>query len=248
MKNNLRFKHLIALVFLCMAVFGLMENIKGTLIPPIREQFGVDYSTIGLMLFISSFGYLLSTLIGGMAAEKFGEKAILMFAFIVLTASAALFYLTNSFPMTVALLLLNSAGFGCIEVAVNSLGARIFIRNAAVMMNITHLFYGLGSTISPKYAGHILARSLPWNYVFTITLAILIPVLIYLAFLRFPETPKEKKEVKFPIARMMKDRIILLITGALGFSLVAEIGMANWLVNFLQEVRGNECGDQVPHI
>ena len=74
MKNNLRFKHLIALVFLCMAVFGLMENIKGTLIPPIREQFGVDYSTIGLMLYISSFGYLLSTLIGGMALKNLARK------------------------------------------------------------------------------------------------------------------------------------------------------------------------------
>lgn len=182
MKKNTQLKHLIVLVFLCMAIFGFIENIKGTLIPSIRVQFGVDYSSIGMMLLISSFGYLLATLIGGLAADKLGKKVIIVFGFIVLIAAAVLFYLANSFPVTVALLFLISAGFGCIEVAVNSLGAQIFIRNAAVMMNLTHLFYGLGSSISPKYAGGILARNLPWNYVYTITLAILVPGLIYLVF------------------------------------------------------------------
>ena len=55
MKRNFEYKHLIVLVFLCMAIFGFIENMKGTLIPSIRQQFGVDYSAIGLMLFISSF-------------------------------------------------------------------------------------------------------------------------------------------------------------------------------------------------
>lgn len=238
MKKNTQLKHLIVLVFLCMAIFGFIENIKGTLIPSIRVQFGVDYSSIGMMLLISSFGYLLATLIGGLAADKLGKKVIIVFGFIVLIAAAVLFYLANSFPVTVALLFLISAGFGCIEVAVNSLGAQIFIRNAAVMMNLTHLFYGLGSSISPKYAGSMLAKNLPWNYVYTITLAILVPGLIYLAFLRFPEASIDEKENKFPIAQMIRDKKIWLIIGTLGFCNTADIGLANWLVNFLQAVRG----------
>ena len=49
MKKNTQLKHLIVLVFLCMAIFGFIENIKGTLIPSIRVQFGVDYSSIGMI-------------------------------------------------------------------------------------------------------------------------------------------------------------------------------------------------------
>ena len=238
MKRNFEYKHLIVLVFLCMAIFGFIENMKGTLIPSIRQQFGVDYSAIGLMLFISSFGYLIATLISGLVADKLGKKAILMFGFIVLIAATALFYQANSFTATIVLLLMISTGFGCVEVAVNSLGAQIFVRNAAVMMNMTHLFFGLGSTISPKYAGSMLARNIPWNFIYTTTLALLIPALIYMAFLRFPETPDDENNVKFPINQMLKDKRIWLIMGTLGFCLIAEIGIANWLVNFLQEVRG----------
>ena len=112
MKNNRKYKHLIVLVFLCMAVFGFIENLKGTLIPSIRSQFGVDYSAIGIMLLIPSCGYLLATLTGGLAADKLGKKAILMFGFIILTVAAALFYVANSFPVTVVLLLMVSIGFG----------------------------------------------------------------------------------------------------------------------------------------
>ncbi|NLU36022.1 MAG: MFS transporter [Clostridiales bacterium] len=238
MKKKLEHKPLIVLVFLCMAVFGLIDNLKGTLLPSIRLEFGVDYSAIGTMLFAASLGYLLASLVSGIAADRLGKKTILMFGFVLLIGATALFYVAKSFPVTVLLLLMISTGFGCVEVAVNSLGAQIFVTNAAVMMNMTHLFYGLGSSISPKYAGTMLARSLPWNYIYTITLAILIPGLIYMAFLRFPKTPEEESNNKMPAAQMLKSKKVWLIVATLGFCTVAELGMANWLVNFLQEVRG----------
>lgn len=237
MKENLKNKYLIILVFLCMAIFGFIENIKGTVIPSIRHQFGIDYSSIGIMLLISSFGYLFATLIGGFIADRLGKKTILIFGFIILIAAVVLFYITNSFPMTIILLLMISAGFGCFEVVVNSLGAQIFIRNSAVMMNLTHFFYGLGSSTSPKYAGFMLVRNVSWNYVYTTTLIILIPVLIYLMFLHFPEKPHDANEIRLPVSNIVKDKRIWLIIGALGFCTVIEAGMANWLVNFLQEVR-----------
>ena len=238
MKDNLKYKHLIVLIFLCMAIFGFIENIKGTIIPSIRNQFAVDYSSIGIMLLISSFGYLISTLVSGLVADRLGKKVILIIGFIFVISAAILFYYTNSFAMTVILLLLISAGFGCFEVVINSLGAQIFVTNSAVMMNLTHLFYGLGSSISPKYAGSMLVRSVSWNHVYTTTLVILVPVLIYLVFLRFPETNKDSANNKLPIGQMVKDKKIWLIVGTLGFCGVLEMGMANWLVNFLQEVRG----------
>jgi fucose permease len=84
----------------------------------------------------------------------------------------------------------------------------------------------------------MLVRSVSWNHVYTTTLVILVPVLIYLVFLRFPETNKDSANNKLPIGQMVKDKKIWLIVGTLGFCGVLEMGMANWLVNFLQEVRG----------
>lgn len=236
--SNKKYKFLIVLVFLCMAVFGFIENFKGTLIPSIRSQFGVDYGAIGIMLLVSSFGYIFATLIGGLVADRLGKKSILMFGYILLIAAAALFYTANSFTMTVVLMLLISTGFGCMEVGVNSLGAQIFLVNSAVMMNLTHLFYGLGSTVSPKYVGTVLARNLPWNYAYAFSLVILVPSLIYLAFLRFPQTSEEDKNGKLPITQLVRNKKIWLLVGTLGFCTVAELGTANWLVNFLQEARG----------
>lgn len=74
MKNNMKYKHLIVLAFLCIAIMGFIESIKGMLIPSIRSQFGVNYSAIGMMLLISSFGYLFATLFSGLVADKLGKK------------------------------------------------------------------------------------------------------------------------------------------------------------------------------
>ena len=148
------------------------------------------------MLFAASLGYLLASLVSGIAADRLGKKTILMFGFVLLIGATALFYVAKSFPVTVLLLLMISTGFGYVEVAVNSLGAQIFVTNAAVMMNMTHLFYGLGSSISPKYAGTMLARSLPWNYIYTITLAILIPDLSIWLFCVFQKRLKRRAIIK----------------------------------------------------
>jgi fucose permease len=72
---------LIAAVYGVMFIFGFAENLKGMAVPPIRHEFGVDFSAIGIMIFCSSLGYFLACLAGGnaLAGHIFDKNAAIMF-------------------------------------------------------------------------------------------------------------------------------------------------------------------------
>lgn len=227
---------IIILAYLIMAVFGFFMNLKGPVIPSVRMGFNVNYSSIGFMILMTDVGYMIATFFGGIAAEKFGIKSILIFGFIVVILSALSMKFINAFSLYVIIMFFITLGMGCFEIGLNSLGARVFITNAAVMMNLMHLFYGVGSTISPKYAGWLLAEGISWRSVYLYSLAILLIVLVFLLVTPFPEKKEEHINSKIPFKKIVSDKKLWLFSGVLGFCIVSEIAVGNWLINFLQVI------------
>jgi fucose permease len=168
---------------------------------------------------------------------------VLIFGFLLTILACISFIFTKSFIAVVILFFLVNAGFGCFEVAVNSLGAQIFVRNSAVMMNLMHLFYGLGSSAGPKYAGWILIRDIPWQYTYFYSLILIVSVFIFLCFSSFPQRKLEDSRNKASFKDLISSKKIWLFVGVLGFCEVIELGTGNWLVNFLQQVRGMDAGN-----
>jgi len=234
MKKNVA---LIILAFLMMATFGFITNIKGVVLPSIKDYFSITYGQIGLMLFIASLGFTLATFLGGLAGDKYGQKKVLLVGFLLLGLGMALMPLAESFYFLVMIMFINNIGMGTIEIGVNSLGAKIFLKNTAVMMNLLHLFYGVGATIGPKYTGWLLANNFKWQNTYFYTLALIATIFIYLLFSNFPEQENTNRNLKIPIKVMARDNKIWLFSAVLGFIVVLEMGIGNWLVNFLQEVR-----------
>ncbi|MFP4662712.1 MAG: MFS transporter [Halanaerobiales bacterium] len=234
-----RYRHtaLIVLAFLMMAAFGFITNIKGVVLPSIREYFSVSYGQLGLMLFIASLGFTIATFLGGLAGDKYGQKKVLMTGFFILGTAMALMPLVESFYLFVFIMFLSNLGMGTIEIGVNSLGARIFLKNTAIMMNLLHLFYGLGATVGPKYTGWMLVNNFKWQSAYFYTIILLAAIFIYLTFSSFPEKESTVNNIKIPFREMIRDSKIWLFAAVLGFAVVLEMGIGNWLVNFLQEVR-----------
>lgn len=225
---------LIILAYLIMTVFGFLMNLRGPIIPAIKGEFSVSYSSIGLMFLLTDIAYMLATFFGGIAGEKFGIKKILVFSFVIIILSVMSMNLVNSFTLFVLILFFITIGVGCFEIGLNALGARVFTVNAAVMMNLLHLFYGVGSIIGPKYSGWLLSINISWRGVYLYSLIVLFAVLLFLLATPFSEKKEERQAVKIPFKKLASDKRIWLLAGVLGFCIVAELGIANWMINFLQ--------------
>lgn len=235
--NNKGYKTLIAIAYLCMITFGLIETLKGAVIPSIRAEFAVDYTHIGQMLFVASLGYLIATFFGGMLIEKYGLKKMFIFGTSVVLISTGLFSVMPVFYSVVATYLLLGIGLGCFEVGVNTLGAKVFVKNEAMMMNFLHLFFGLGAAIAPRYASAFIEGGSSWKTIYLTVTILALLLLIIILFTKFPETSVDKVEKSFSVRELAKSSKVWLIAIILGLFVMMESGMQNWLVNYLQEAR-----------
>jgi fucose permease len=229
---------LFAVAFASMILFGFVENVKGTAIPPIRDTFHVTYADIGIMLFCGSFGYLTATFLGGQAGDRFGLKPVLAAGYGLILLAALGMAVSDSFALTCVLMFLINAGFGSLEVGVNSLGARIFLRNTALLMNLTHFFYGVGSMAGPAYAARMLEAGQTWGVTYAIAAS---PVLIAFAiilFARFPAVTAHHVAQRRSLRDIAASGKVWLFVAVISLFVVVEIGTGNWLVSFLRDAHG----------
>jgi fucose permease len=225
---------LVAVAFGSMLLFGFVENIKGAVIPSIREMFQVSYASVGVMLFIGSAGYLTATFLGGLAGDRFGQKRVIGTGYLLILLAGLGMALAASFAQVCVLMFVLNAGFGCLEVGVNSLGARIFLRNSALMMNLTHFFYGVGSMGGPAYAAGMLVNDTPWGRIYALAVFAVVVVLLVLLLARFPSSAERQKEQRLSIRQVAATGKVWLFVLVISLLVIVEVGIGNWLVSYLR--------------
>lgn len=220
-----------------MIMLGFINNMRGTLIPPIRDFFIVSYSNIGVMLMASTFGFMSATFFGGLAASHFGLKKVIAFGFLAAAFSIFTMGYINSFLYLIFLMTLLGIGLGSVEIGANSLGAKIFVEKSGMMMNMLHLFFGVGASIGPRYAGWLLSLGFEWHQVYLTALILIIALLLFLFFTKFPLEIENHKKDNVPVKKIIKEKKVWLFAAVLGSGVVAEIAIGSWLVNFLHVER-----------
>ena len=225
---------LVTVAFGSMLLFGFVENIKGAVIPSIRDTFQVSYASIGVMLFIGSAGYLSATFLGGLAGDRYGLKRVIGAGYVLILLAGLGMMLARSFPVVCILMYLLNAGFGCLEVGVNSLGARIFLRNSALMMNLTHFFYGVGSMAGPEYSARMLVSGQPWGNIYALAAVVVVVVIVVLLVTHFPSVEEHRAQQRLSLRQVAANRKVWLFVTVISLLVVVELGTGNWLVSYLR--------------
>ena len=243
---------LFLLLFGTMLLFGLIENIKGVSYPLIKTEFRASWEQQGFMVSMLSVAYVSFSIIAGIFLGRFGIKPSFLFGFAALSAGLLAVFFMPGFFSTAAALFLVFAGFGFFEVGINALASRLFITRAALLMNLLHSFYGIGSIIGPKAAGIIAGNGGPgWRYVYLFSLPLTLVLFIPSIFTRFPE------ETRFPETGAEADKanagggrthksffdalrspMVWLFSVTLGLAVIVEMNGPNWGPLYFQDIYG----------
>ncbi|WP_438433007.1 MFS transporter [Gorillibacterium sp. sgz500922] len=227
-------------VFVGFLVFGFSENIKGPAIPRIQFDFRLNEQQLGSLLSLNALGYLLACSFTGFLVRRLGIKAVSLLAFGSMALSGVLIAVSRTYPAFSASYFLMYIGNGMLEIALAILAARIFVKNTGTMMNLSHFFYGLSSTVAPLLASGLMSMSLggftlDWRGMYLIMLSLSVLPMLPALFSRFPGDTPEEKEQRPPISSLLRDRTLLLITLVLTFGVISELSIGGWLVNFLEK-------------
>ena len=240
MSANKTSKLLFFILFGAMILFGYIENIKGVSFPLIKTEFGIPYEQQGILVSVLSLSYVLFCFIGGILIGSIGVKKSYIVGFVFMIAGLTGTFFLPSFLSVAAALFVIFAAFGLFEVTVNALATQLFVARAALLMNLLHFFYGVGSTLSPRAAG-ALAAAHGWRMVYLLSIPLVLLFFITAFFTRFPKqegaeqgAAESAKKISFFTA--LKTPMVWFFAVSLGLMIAVELCSANWSGLYFQDV------------
>lgn len=232
----------LATIFIGFIIFGFSENIKGPAIPRIQFDFSLNEGQLGTLLSLNALGYLIACTFTAFLTRVWGIKIVTVTAFAVMIASGIFIYFSHSYPLFSSSYFLMYIGNGMLEIALAILGARIFVKNTGTMMNLTHGFYGLSSTVAPLIATGMMSvtvfgHTLDWRGMYLVMLSLSILPILSALLSSFPGDETALHE-RIPMRTLVRDPALWFMVAILTFGVISELAVGGWLVNFLEKAYG----------
>lgn len=255
MKSNTLIVVLILLIFF---VISFLTNILGPIIPDIIQSFHLSIGLAGFLPFAFFVAYGVMSIPSGILVEKYREKRVLVWAFVLAFAGALLFALVPGFSVSLLSLFLIGIGMAMLQVVINPL-LRVAGGEANFAFNsvLAQLFFGGASFLSPllysylvqhvhsgptdsaliRLFNQLVPADLKWvslYWVFAVT-ALLMVVIIGLV--RFPDVAlkdDERIDTGKAFSDLLGNRTVWLFFFGIFAYVGTEQGVANWISKFLQ--------------
>lgn len=228
-------KYMIFATFFAMLIMAITDSTKGILIPTFKETFNVSDTTIGTFLMLGSLSYVASTYFGSILCSKLGQKRIIMLGMTIAGFSFLATAFSQSFTHIMIGYVVITVGIAFIAIGMNTLIPLVKVTYLGLLMNLLHFFYGVGSTITQRVTGYLVFEGISWRYIFMAYFGLYVLSFLIYAFVKAPAdhtVSKEKKKGSIP-----DKGLLILFCASLGFYVAAEMQTANWLLNYLKEVR-----------
>lgn len=244
MRKSILTPLLTAAAFYSFFVFGFSDNIKGPTLSAMKAELGVNDAQAGTIFMGAYIGFLIATTFTGLLAERLGKKGVLVLAALCLAGGV---WGYGSFSAVAGLALAMAVlglGQGATELGANAVIVDLHAARSGSYLNLLAVFHGLGSMLAPLYAAWLLQSGQSWREVYRWSSLLAVVMLLTFVLLRFPANTAPRSS----LIRWADLRRVALRDGvgwfylAIGLYVATEIGLATWLVEFLQKNRAASVG------
>lgn len=253
-KNN----WLVVLIMFVFFVISFLTNILGALNQKVSDSFTLTETMAGLLPFAFFIAYGVMSIPFGFMVERFGEKRIMITAFIFAFAGALVFAVFPVFNVFVISLFTIGAGMAALQVVINPL-LRVSGGEANYAFNsvLGQLVFGLASFISPQMYSYFVVNidkgnvskpliglmsalvpaNMSWVSVYWAFAAIAILVGVVIFLVRFPKVELQEDEKvgsKASFMELIKNKYVILYFLGIFMYVGSEQGISYWLSKFLK--------------
>jgi len=255
MKSNTFIVILILFIFF---VISFLSNILGPIIPDISNSFDLSLGWAGFLPFAFFVSYAVASIPAGILVEKYREKRVLLWAFMLAFVGALLFAIMPTFTIALVSLFIIGLGMAMLQVVINPLlrvagGEPNFAFNSVM----GQLFFGGASFISPMLYSYfvlnvhsnpdpnfiistlnnLVPADLKWVSVYWTFAIIAILMVVIIWFVRFPEVvlkDDERIDTGKAFKELLANKYVWLFFLGIFSYVGTEQGIANWTSKFLQ--------------
>lgn len=238
MKGKIQKSNIFVIIFIfaIMLMNAAAENVRGVFIPLFKRDFLINNTEIGFMLMISSAAYIAFSYIGGILCEKVGQKRVFLLGLTSMVVSLIILSFANNFFIVIVGMFIMNIGLSLVSIAINTLIPVLFLSFQAIIMNLTHFCYGLGSTVTQRATGILVFNGMDWRRIYLVEALLFFTLLVLLTFVKIPIYSREKTSNKTKSSDILKNKVVYFYMAALGFYVFAETSTGNWLVNYIEKL------------
>jgi MFS transporter, FHS family, L-fucose permease len=258
-----RNRYMVAIVFLTFFVMSLLTNILGPIVPDIINSFKVSLAAAAFLPFSFFIAYGVLSIPAGFLVERFGEKPVMIAAFLVGTAGSLSFAFHPSYGVAVVSLFVMGSAMATLQTAINPLlrvagGEEHFAFNSA----FAQLVFGSASFLSPYMYSYLVLNlgneraggnrlleilasvtpaALPWASMYWIFAVFTLAMVLLLFFSRFPRvelTADEQAGSLQTYGSLFRKPMVWAFFLCVFAYVGSEQGTANWISEFLLKYHG----------
>lgn len=220
--------------------FGAITNVAGAIVPKIKSTYDVSGSASTLLASIFFVAYGLMSVPFGALIDKKGKKFTLVLGSLITTLGVFIFASIPGYFVNMVAMFLCGVGITAIQVAANPLVKDIsnpekYTRNLTLFM----VLFGVGSTIAPYIVTLVKSLGFSWNYTYWIFTVISLIMLFSLAIPKYPQEQRSKirdQGSEKGLINLLKEPLMLLYTLAIFLYVGVEVGIANNIGLFLEDI------------
>jgi len=218
--------------FISFITLGLFASILGPTLPNLAENTSTSLSDIGLLFTARSLGYIIGSLQGGRAFDRFPGHILLASILIILGSVISFIPLVNWIWILIALIFLLGIGEAILDVGVNLLIVWKYRGKAGPFLNALHFCFGIGAFLSPILVAQAILITGEINWAFWFLSFFAFPIALW--FLQ-PKSPKPTNN-NCSNHRDQKNLFFVVIVATL-FTLYvgAEVSYGGWIFTFTTE-------------
>ena len=250
-----------ALILLVLAGFitvSFITNLLGPIFPELISDFSIGLMLAGFFPFAFFIAYGVMSIPAGLLIERYGERAMLRFAYSLSTLSCLLFIALPHFAVAMLSLFCLGLAMSILQVAMNPL-LRFAAGSAhySFMAVLGQLLFGLAAAITPLIYQKLTALSsdswlapvlqllpptMPWLSLYLLFAVLCLLMLLWLWWLPFPpsnsQLPKEEsaRNMLGKQWSLLKNRTVQKYFLAIFCYVALEQGIANSMAVYLQQV------------
>jgi MFS transporter, FHS family, glucose/mannose:H+ symporter len=209
-----------------------------SLIREIERDFGQSDAGLGIYYFVGAVAYATGSFGGGMLTERFGRRAVLTIATVLIGIGVAVLGLVPVWAVVLLATIPAGFGSGAIDGGMNGMILDLYPTARGRALNTLHLFFSLGALSSPLVVGRLVEAGIPWQAVVLGTAAITIPIALLWATVYLPHGRHRASDSAEPSrpGRLALRWPLIALEIAIGCYVASEIGVSNWLIRFLEDV------------
>jgi fucose permease len=253
---------MVVIVFLTFFVMSLLTNILGPIVPDIISSFKVSLASAALLPFSFFIAYGVMSIPAGFWVERFGEKPVMIAAFLAGTLGSLSFALAPGYRVAVVSLFVMGSGMAVLQTAINPLlrvagGEEHFAFNSA----FAQLIFGIASFISPFIYSYLVLNlgrvesrnllldilrritppALPWAsmyWIFALSTIVMVAVLVLSRFPRVERTEEESAGSWEMYGSLFRRPMVWAFFACVFAYVGSEQGTADWISKFLSTYHG----------